>query len=92
MDSSIEQLAQSLKAVIMYGDLDAPGHVAFPTCTDVAFVFVNCKLSANKQRTVILHELGHVAKQRDEIDLYNVAMSMKKNGVWCQSFYDQIFV
>ena len=78
MDNQLKELIRKLDVVVLYGHLDAPGHADFPPVLNgVAVVFINELLTPKQQKTVLLHELGHIAKQRDEKELYNVAMTMK---------------
>lgn len=78
MTDKIKRLAKELNAVILFGELDGPGHVSFPDyLKGKAIVFVNSRLNSQQQKTVVLHELGHIAKQRDEKCLYNQTMAMK---------------
>lgn len=78
MDSQLRKLIQQLDTVVMYTSLDSPGHTIFPPILHgTAIVYVDESLTAMQQRTVLLHELGHIAKQRDEKELYSVAMTMK---------------
>lgn len=78
MDSKIKALVTELNSIILYGYFDSPGHVAFPPILKgKAVIFVDSRLNIVSQRTVILHELGHIAKQRDEKCLYNRTMNMK---------------
>lgn len=78
MDNQLKELIRKLDVVALYGPLDAPGHAVFPPVLNgAAVVFINELLTPKQQKTVLLHELGHIAKQRDEKELYNVAMTMK---------------
>ena len=78
MDNQLKELIRKLDVVVLYGPLDAPGHADFPPVLNgAAVVFINELLTPKQQKTVLLHELGHIAKQRDEKELYNVAMTMK---------------
>ena len=62
----------------MYGSLDCPGRIAFPPILEgKAVIYIDTKLTETQQKTVLIHELGHLAKQRDEKELYDVTISMK---------------
>lgn len=78
MVDKIKELAKELNAVIFYGELDDPGHSCFPPYLNgKALVFVDEGLNEQQQKIVLLHELGHIAKQRDEMCLYNRTINMK---------------
>ena len=78
MDKEIQSLIHELNAVVIYGKLDDYGHAIFPPILHgTAVIYVEESLSEIQKRTVLLHELGHVAKQRNETELYDVTMNMK---------------
>lgn len=78
MDKQLDNLITELNVLVFYSCLDAPGHVVFSDILNgKAVIYVNSNLSECEQRTVLIHELGHVAKQRDEKELYDVTMNMK---------------
>lgn len=78
MDKQLANLIAELHVLVFYSCLDAPGHVVFPDILNgKAVIYINSDLSECEQRTVLIHELGHVAKQRDEKELYDVTMNMK---------------
>lgn len=78
MDKQLDNLITKLNVLVFYSCLDAPGHVVFPDILNgKAVIYVNSNLSEYEQRTVLIHELGHVAKQRDEKELYDVTINMK---------------
>lgn len=78
MDNKLKELLEELDAVVMYGSLDYPGRIAFPPILEgKAVIYIDTKLTETQQKTVLIHELGHLAKQRDEKELYDVTISMK---------------
>lgn len=78
MNSKLAELVRQLDVVVMYTQLDSPGHAVFPPILHgTAIVYIDETLTTMQRQTVLLHELGHIAKQRDEKELYNVAMTMK---------------
>lgn len=78
MNSKLAELVRQLDVVVMYTQLDSPGHAVFPPILHgTAIVYIDEALTTMQRQTVLLHELGHIAKQRDEKELYNVAMTMK---------------
>ena len=78
MDSKLKELLSELDTKVMYADLDCPGRTAFPPILEgTAIIYIDNKLTECEQKTVLIHELGHVAKQRDEKELYDVTISMK---------------
>lgn len=78
MDNQLQSLIKKLNVIIFYHKLDAPGHVIFPPILHgTAAVYIDSSLTAKQQKTVLLHELGHVAKHRKEYCLYRTTMQMK---------------
>lgn len=78
MDSQIQSLINELDVAVIYGKLDDPGHATFPPILEgKAVIYIDTKLTETQQKTVLIHELGHLAKQRDEKELYDVTISMK---------------
>lgn len=79
MDDEIQSLIDELDVIVMYDcDLDDYGHAIFPPILDgTAVIYIEDSLSEIKQQAVLIHELGHVAKQRNEKELYDVTMNMK---------------
>lgn len=78
MSDKLQALARDLNAVVLYQVLDSPGHTCFPTILNgTALVYINSELDEQEQKIVLLHELGHIAKQRDEKCLYDRTINMK---------------
>lgn len=78
MDNQIQLLIDELDVAVIYGKLDDPGHAVFPPILEgKAIVYINSSLTEQQQITVLLHELGHVAKQRDIKELYDRTMTLK---------------
>lgn len=78
MDSEIQLLIKELNVVVFYTEFDGLGHATFPPILEgKAAVYINSSLTEQQQVTVLLHELGHVAKQRDIKELYDVTMTLK---------------
>lgn len=78
MEDKIQMLAKELGAGITYGEMDAPGHVIFPPALNYKpLICINSKLPDNFQDIVIVHELGHIAKQRGDRVLYERTINMK---------------
>ncbi|MBB1080196.1 ImmA/IrrE family metallo-endopeptidase [Limosilactobacillus sp. STM2_1] len=78
MNNELKELISELNAIVLYGIFDAPGHVAFPPILEgTAVIYIDNKLTECQQKTVLIHELGHIAKQREEKELYDATMSMK---------------
>lgn len=78
MDNQIQLLIDELDVAVIYGKLDDPGHAVFPPILEgKAVIYIDTKLTETQQKTVLIHELGHLAKQRDEKELYDVTISMK---------------
>ncbi len=79
MEDELKLLAKDLNAIILFGELDDPGHVIFPEILDgTAVIYIDSKLNSRQQKAVILHELGHIAKhERHSVELYNATLNMK---------------
>lgn len=78
MPNKFIELAKELNAVVFFCELDGPGHTCFPAVLDgAAAVYINSELNEQQQKIVLLHELGHIAKQRDEKCLYDRTINMK---------------
>lgn len=78
MDSEIQLIIKELNADVIYHELDGLGHATFPPILEgKALVYINSSLSEQRQKIVLLHELGHIAKQRDIKDLYDTTMTLK---------------
>lgn len=78
MDEEIQSLINELDVVVIYASLDDYGRTVFPPILNgKAIIYIEQSLSEMKQQAVLLHELGHVAKQRNEKALYDATMNMK---------------
>ena len=51
--------------------------IFFIVSSVLSVIYIDTKLTETQQKTVLIHELGHLAKQRDEKELYDVTISMK---------------
>lgn len=78
MEDQIQMMAKELDCSIVYREMEKRGYAFFPPATNGhAFIAVNNQLTQSHQTITILHELGHVAKQRNNRKLYNVSITMK---------------
>lgn len=73
MNDSIQSIIDQLGVVVIVGKLDNPGY--YNTIWNA--IFINQDLDETEHKVVLLHELGHAAKQRDEMVLYDATMYMK---------------
>jgi len=72
-DFLIQQLVHDLSVDVVYNsNLDAGAHYFSAMNT----IVVNSSLPIFDQKKNLLHELGHVAKHKDEVELYNTAFSL----------------
>lgn len=76
MERRIQELVDELHCVVLFGELNCDGCVSFPPELNQPVIYVNCQLPEPAQKMVILHELGHVAKQQGEQSLYHATMAM----------------
>lgn len=78
MDSEIERLVREYNVMVVFGDIETQGYVAYSeTLGGQPVIFINENLSEQEQHLVILHELGHVALDRCDRCLYNRTNAMK---------------
>lgn len=78
MEDQIQMMAKELDCSIVYRKMEKRGYAFFPPAADGhAFIAVNNQLTESHQTITILHELGHVAKQRNNRELYDASMTMK---------------
>ena len=73
MVSEIQQIIKELDVKVFVGELDVPGYYI----PEWNVIFIDESLNELHHEVVLLHELGHAAKQRDEMVLYNATMYMK---------------
>lgn len=73
MDDEIGNIIRQLHVVVITGELDNPGYYN-PVWNAI---FIDQDLNEIEHKVVLLHELGHAAKQRDEMPLYKATMYMK---------------
>lgn len=73
MIDSVQSIVKELGVVIFNYDFDRPGYYIPPWNA----IFIDNKLNKKQRHVVLLHELGHAAKQRGECALYRATMNMK---------------
>lgn len=73
MGISIQEIIKELGVAVIVGELDNPGYYI----PELSAIFIDQSLSEMEHKVVLLHELGHAAKQRDEYCLYQATMTMK---------------
>lgn len=73
MAISIHEIIKDLGASVVVGGLDNPGYYI----PEWNAIFIDESLNETEHEVVLLHELGHVAKQRKEYCLYRATMQMK---------------
>ena len=73
MTGEIQAIIKQLKVAVIVGEFDNPGYYI----PDWNAIFIDQSLDEVEHEVVLLHELGHAAKQRDEMALYNATMYMK---------------
>lgn len=73
MTGEIQAIIKQLKVAVIVGEFDNPGYYI----PDWNAIFIDQSLDEVEHEVVLLHELGHAAKQRDEMVLYNATMYMK---------------
>ena len=73
MEISIENVIKELGVAVIVGEFDNPGYYI----PDWNAIFIDQSLDETEHKVVLLHELGHAAKQKDEYLLYKVTMNMK---------------
>lgn len=69
----IHQVIKKLKVAVIVGDFEKPGYYI----PEWNAIFINQELNEIEHEVVLLHELGHAAKQRNEWQLYRATMTMK---------------
>lgn len=73
MDSSIQMIVEDLGVAVIVGEFDKPGYYI----PEWNAIFIDQSLTEVEHKVVLLHELGHAAKQRNEYILYQATMTMK---------------
>ncbi|MGM9907915.1 DUF6782 family putative metallopeptidase [Limosilactobacillus sp.] len=73
MVAKIQDIIKELGVVVLVGDLDVPGYYV----PAINAIFIDQKLDEAEHEVVLLHELGHAAKQQNEAELYKATMTMK---------------
>ena len=73
MTGEIQAIIKQLKVAVIVGEFDNPGYYN-PVWNAI---FISQNLNEVEHEVVLLHELGHAAKQRDEMVLYDATMYMK---------------
>lgn len=73
MDTEILEIMKELDVVVITGPLENPGYYI----PKLNAIFIDQSLNDEEHRVVLLHELGHAAKQRNEYILYQATMTMK---------------
>ncbi|WP_225209031.1 MULTISPECIES: ImmA/IrrE family metallo-endopeptidase [Limosilactobacillus] len=73
MMDNIQDIISQLGVVVIVGELDNPGYYN-PIWNAI---FIAQDLNEVEHEVVLLHELGHAAKQQGEYSLYQATMTMK---------------
>lgn len=73
MAEKVIDIIRELGVSVIVGDFDNPGYYA----PELNAIFIDEKLDECQHDVVLLHELGHAAKHKNEIELYNATMTMK---------------
>lgn len=73
IESDVQSIIDELGVVLFFNQFDKPGYYIPPWNA----IFINRNLDEQQQRVVLLHELGHAAKQRGQACLYKRTMNMK---------------
>lgn len=73
MIDDVESIIEELGVVVLVGDLDVPGYYI----EDWNAIFIDSGLDEQQHLVVLLHELGHAAKQHGESSIYNATMNAK---------------
>ena len=73
MTYEVKDIIKQLGVAVIVGDLDNPGYYN-PVWNAI---FISQNLSEIEYNIVLLHELGHAAKQRDEMALYHATKVMQ---------------
>lgn len=72
-ESYIKKISADLNVSIIYVHLEEDEAHYFPI---IDLIVVNQNLSEYNQQKAILHELGHAAKHKGEMSLYNLAFNL----------------
>lgn len=73
MAEKVVDIIKELGVSVIVGNFDNPGYYA----PELNAIFIDKKLDKCQHEAVLLHELGHAAKQKNEIELYNATKTMK---------------
>lgn len=73
MAEKVIDIIRELGVAVIVGDFDNPGYYV----SELNAIYVDKKLGECQHEAVLLHELGHAAKQKNEIELYNATKTMK---------------
>ena len=73
MTDNIQSIINQLGVAVIVGELDNPGYYV-PIWNAI---FINQELDEIEHKVVLVHELGHAAKQRGDSVLYRATMNMK---------------
>ena len=74
MDAKINDIISQLNVSVVYKEkMDADGHYIAAINT----IALSSTLSERKEKTTLLHELGHAAKHMKNYELYNLTFSLR---------------
>lgn len=73
MTDEVKDIIKQLGVAVIVGDLDNPGYYN-PVWNAI---FISQSLTESEHYAILLHELGHAAKQRDEMALYKATKVMQ---------------
>lgn len=73
MAEKVIDIIRELGVSVIVGDFDNPGYYV----PELNAICIDEKLDECQHEAVLLHELGHAAKQKNEIELYNATKTMK---------------
>lgn len=73
MDVTIQEIIDRLHVVVIVGKLDNPGYYI----PGINAIYIDESLNECDHEIVLLHELGHAAKHRNDMPLYHATMTMK---------------
>lgn len=73
MDNDVKAIIHQLGVSVLFGSLECSGYYS----SEFNVIFISNQLDELQTKVVLLHELGHASKQRDEMELYKATMAMK---------------
>lgn len=73
MDLTLQEIIDRLQVVVITAPLDHPGYYL----PDLNTIYVDEELDEQEHEMVLLHELGHAAKHKNELVLYHATVNMK---------------